>query len=328
MDTSYDPLLLSRRVRDATAAGIDAAELRTELWVRDLRGVARPAFVEHDALTTRMANAVALMSSCNALGGWASLRAQGNTWFDGSATAEIDRPVLIHCLPGSQLRVRPGILPSESLVHPDETIDFAGYRVATMARAAFDEMCSAPALAAAVVACDMATSTVSDVPHTTLANIERVIGSHHKVRGIVQARKALSLSSSRSASPVETRTRLIAVQKAGLTRLSVNCPVFDRSGQLLGIADLLDEEAGFVIESDGLQFHGPEHRTKDNPRQERFERVGLVVCRVTSEDHRQSHATAARMRAARRDALARPNGAWTTQTPPWWPTWRHRARWD
>ena len=325
---AYDPLLLSRRVRDAKAAGIDAAELRSDLWVRDLRGVARPAFVAHDALTMRMSDAVALMSSCNALGGWASLRAQGNTWFDGSADAENDRPVLIHCLPGSQLRVRPGILPSESLVHPDETIDFAGYRVATMARAAFDEMCSAPALAAAVVACDMATSTVSEVPHTTLANVERVIGSHHKVRGIVQARKALNLSSSRSASPVETRTRLIAVQKAGLTRLLVNRPVFDHVGQLLGIADLLDEEAGLVIESDGLQFHGPDHRTKDNHRQERFERVGLVACRVTAEDHRDPYATAARIGAARRDALARPVGPWTTETPAWWPSWRHHSRWD
>lgn len=128
---SYDPLLLSRRVGETRRAGVSPAELRGDLRVRGLRGVARRAFVEHDALTTRLSDAVALMSRANALGGWAALRVQGNTWFDGPADADSDRPVPVHCLPGRQLRVRPGIAPTEWLVHPDETIDLGGYRVAT-----------------------------------------------------------------------------------------------------------------------------------------------------------------------------------------------------
>ncbi len=330
---SYDPLLLSRRVGAAQTAGVSAAELRTSLWRRDLRGVARPAFVEHDALTTRLSDAVALMSHSNALGGWASLRAQGNTWFDGTTIhpptgSIVDRPVPIHCLPGSQLRVRSEIIPTESLLHPDEILDLGGYRVATLARAVYDEMCWAPSLTAAVIACDMALSTVSEVPHTTAHAIGRVISSHHKVRGIVRARKALALSHTRSASPGETRTRLIAVQRADLGHLLVNCPVFDLDGRLLGIADLLDEEAGLVVESDGLRFHGPADRVKDDDRQVRFENSGLVVARVTTADHHDPQSTAARLNRSRREAASRRRRDWTTALPTWWPSWQHHRRWS
>ena len=40
----------------------------------------------------------------------------------------------------------------------------------------------------------------------------------------------------------------------------MNCPVHDRSGRLLGIADLLDEEAGLVVE-----FDGADHRRSPAP---------------------------------------------------------------
>ena len=324
---SYDPLLLSRRVRHALADGVPAAELRFDLWVHDLTGVVRPAFTQHDPVTTHVSNAVALLSSANALGGWAALWAQGNTWFDGSAGTDSLRPVPIHCLPGSQLRRRPGVTPTESLVHPDEIIRLGRYQVASMARAAYDEMCGAKNLAAAVVACDMATSTVSDVPHTTPEAISAVLGSHHKVRGIVQARRAWKLSSTRSASPGESRTRLLVIGTAGLRRVLVNQPVFDLSGALVGIADLLDEEAGLVIESDGLEFHTAGNRTRDNHRQERFERAGLVVCRVTAQDHQAPWSAASRVLAARADAQSRTTRRWTTQTPTWWTSWKHYPRW-
>jgi hypothetical protein len=322
-----DPLTLSRRVKHARLAGLSPAERRTALWTGDLHGVVRPAFYEFDALTTRLSDAVALMSDRNLLGGWAALRAQGNTWFDGQDRHGNPDEVLIHCLPGSQLRARRGIRPSEGLVHPDEVIDLGNYQVATMARAAFDEMCRASGLRDAVVALDMATSTTSGVPHTSVAAVDRVIRSHYKVRGMVQARKAITVGSARSASPGETRTRLIAHLDAGLTGLLVNQPVFDETGTLLGIADLLDEEVGLVIESDGADFHsGP--RTKDNHRQERFERSHLVVCRVTGDDHRDRYGTAARILAARRDASRERDRRWTTIKPDWWPSWRHASRWD
>ncbi len=324
----HDPYLVSRRRAAVLASGVDAAETRSALWTRGLHGVLRPTWWVHDPLTTRIGDAVALMSDANALGGWAALRAWGNEWFDGTRADGSDRPVLVHCLPGSQLRARPGIRPSQSAILPDETVRIEGYRLATIARAAFDEMCTAPGLREAVVVADMAASTTTELPRTTLRDIARVEGSHHKVRGIVQVRRALALATSRSASPLETRTRLVWHLDADLGPVGVNVPVFDGRGRLAGVADLLDEDAGLVVESDGADAHGRDRRDHDHDREERFERAGLVVCRVGPRHHRDRYALAARLREARRDAASRPRGTWTTTKPTWWPTWTHAPRWD
>ena len=39
--------------------------------------------------------------------------------------------------------------------------------------------------------------------------------------------------------------------------MHVNCPIQDLAGNLLGIADLLDEEAGLAVE-----FDGADHRAR------------------------------------------------------------------
>ncbi len=276
----------------------------------------------------RIADSIGLLTSSCLLGGWASLRAQGNTWFDGLDAWGKERRAMIHCLPGAQLRNRSIIQPFRGTVHPDEMVDFEQFSLTTMARAAFDEMRMAKNVREAAVVLDMATSTTTARPHTTIDRVERVVLSHHKVRGLVQARNALVLGSARSASPWETRTRLIAELDAGVPRMAVNVPLFDMSGNLLGIADLLDEEAGLVIESDGAHHRENEAHTEDNVREERFERSGLVVSRVTSLDHKDRWRTVGRIAAARRDALAVTKREWTTDKPPWWNTWPHARRWD
>lgn len=227
------------------------------------------------------------------------------------------------------MRVRPRLVqPFRGLIHPDEMIDLGDLEVATMARAAFDEMRMARNLREAVVVLDMAVSTTHEHPHGSVAGVRRVIDSHHKVRGLVQARRALQLGSTRSASPWETRTRLLAQLDAGLNDLSVNVPVFDVNGRLLGVADLLDAETGLVIESDGSHHREQERHTEDNWREERFERTGLVVARVTSLDHRDRWHTVGRIAAASRDARAATKREWTTTKPDWWYTWKPGRRWD
>lgn len=276
----------------------------------------------------RVADAVGLLTTSCALGGWASLRAQGNTWFDGLDGHGEERRALVHCQPGSQLRRRSILQPFRGSLYPDEVIDFQTYSLATMARAVFDEMRMASSIREAVVALDMATSTTIGLPHTTMERVERVITSHHKVRGLVQARNAWALGSGRSASPWETRTRLVATLDAGMSKLQVNVPIFNPHGTLLGIADLLDEEAGLVIESDGADHRENERHTDDNRREEAFERSGLVVSRVTSLDHQDRWRTVGRLVAARRDALRTVKREWTTAKPDWWWTWEPGRRWD
>ncbi|KAA1400049.1 hypothetical protein [Aeromicrobium ginsengisoli] len=322
-----DPTLVSLRVKRAHELGFTAGQLRGDQWQHVAHGVVRPAFFAVDPTSARVADAVALMGRANVLGGWASLWVQGNRWFDGSDRSGDPREVLIHCLVGSQLRVRPGILPSQADLHPDEVESLGHYDVATLARSAYDEMRVARNLREAVVVLDMAVSTTSEVAHTTLAAVRRVVESHHKTRGIVQARNALELGTSRSGSPWETRTRLMAQLDVGIRGLEVNVPVFDLSENLLGVADLIEPETGLVIESDGADHRELSRHTDDNVREEKFERAGLVVCRVTSLDHVNRWATVGRINRARIDAARARNRQWTLDKPDWWTSWSPARRW-
>lgn len=75
-------------------------------------------------------------------------------------------------------------------------------------------------------------------------------------------RSALLLADERSWSPFESRVRVVWVVECGLPRPLVNQEVFDRrTGRLLGVADLLDIEAGLVVECDGGE-HAKAGRTR------------------------------------------------------------------
>lgn len=322
------PFVVPRRSAQILAGGATPQDLRGARYVRRAHGLLLPADVDGDPVMMRVADAIGLLTDGCLLGGWASLRAQGSSWFDGLDRSGGARPPLVHCLPGAQLRRRSIVQPFRGLVHPDEVIDFETFSLTTMARAAFDEMRMAGNLREAVVALDLATSTTSGMPRTTVARIEQVIAGHHKVRGLVQARQALAWGSTRAASPWETRTRLIAHIDADVRDLQVNVPLFSPGGRILGIADLLDEPAGLVIESDGGHHRDHERHTEDNVREEDFERSGLVVTRVTSLDHQHRWRTVGRIVSARRDALQTTKREWTTTKPDWWWTWRPGRRWD
>lgn len=272
----------------------------------------------------RLDDALGLMVPGTVLGGWASLRFQGNDYFDGWSSRGT-RKALVHCPPGTQLRRREIVQTFRGLLHPDEVLELEGTTVTTMARAAFDEARIAPSVEEATVVLDAAVSFVNGRPHTTLGAVSRVLDSHFKVRGIVQARAAWSLATPRAASPWETRTRFRA-RDADLTGLLVNVPVFGPSGDLLGIVDLIDPESGLVIESDGGQHRELENHTEDNRREERLENHGCVVARLTVLDHRDRWACVARQRAAHLQALSRPRGTWTLDQPPWWHSWEPGRR--
>jgi hypothetical protein len=323
----FDPTFQSRRTAFARASGVSAKGARGPAFVHPHHGVLRHAGSATDPLLLKISDAVALLGPQHVLGGWASLRVQGNTWFDDRVSEGERRDVGLHCLPGSQLRRRPGISPLRGLLHPEEIVSLEHYDVTTMARAAYDEMRLARDLRESVVVLDMATSTTHRLPHATLAAVERVVSMHVKTRGMAQARRALGLGSTRSASPWETRTRLVAELDAGITGLRVNPPVFDELGNLLGVVDLLDEATGLVIESDGGQHREVERHTDDNRREEELERGRLTVCRFTSLDHADRLAMAARMVRARRDAARERDRRWTLDQPDWWREWPPAARW-
>lgn len=115
-------------------------------------------------------------------------------------------------------------------------------------------------------------------------------------------RAALELASDRSASPPETRLRLVWELDAGLPPPLVNVPVYSRTGQLLGIPDLLDPVAGLVVEYDGDDHRDPHRHSEDVDREARFRGVGLEVTRVTGRDLRRTPELVHRLHTARKRA--------------------------
>lgn len=196
-----------------------------------------------------------------------------------------------------------------------------GIACAGWLRTTFDGMRRAVSLSDAVVFADM-TLAAGVVGYGQLV---AYVELHRGWRGVRQAREALALAVTASASPPETRMRLIWVLDAGIPVYRVNQPVFDLGGRLLGIADGLDLESATVVEYDGDDHRGIVQHSADNLREERFEEHGLTVMRATRLDlGRNRQPLAERMRRTRARGLSRDRTGdrWTITPPPGWRGWR------
>lgn len=317
------------RVAEVLATGVEAHGLRRKAWHHPFWGVVRPVVDDPMQPLTRIRDATALIRGGGALGGWASAFRQGVCYLDGWDRAGRPQPVLLHTLPGHQVRRRDGILPCRAALLSGELIWFDGDPMTTLARALYDEMRLAPSLVEAVVVIDMGVSRLAGHARTTIAEVGRVIGRHVKTRGIVQARRALERATDRSCSPLESRTRVVAEDALPAVTWRINRPVFDAAGRLLGIADLIDPETGLVIESDGAVHRESARHTADNVREEGMEDTNLTVVRVTSRDHGDTVALDRRLRRGHRRAMTRDprRDRWTLIEPPWWSRSKLARRW-
>lgn len=298
-------------------------------WAESFRGVRTPDHHDPANPDVRIAQALALLTPGAVVTGWAGARMHGVLVLEGREPDGSFQPVVIASPGRGQLRTREGLSPTRRSIHDHEITLVGVHPVASLARCAYDLALDAQSVWRAVVAIDMCTSTVMEQARTSLGNIRAVATSHAKTRGIVAVRGALDLTSSRSASPLESSTRLVATTMAGYSDLLENVPIFDFDGKLAGVADLLDPVAGVVIETDGNQHRDAGTHTRDNRREELFERLGLFVGRVTALDHRDRPVLAARLAAGRWHALGnRSNARWTIEKPPWWSDWRPGRRWD
>jgi len=315
-----------RRTTELAEAGLSRRERDASLWDRPYRGVRRPSSLDPDDPDVRIADAVCAMEPGAVLTGWAGARQHGVQGLDGRRGGEA-LPVVVVSHRGRQRR-RPGLEVSRRGLHEHEIKVVGGVPVASLARCAYDMALDARSVEGAVEVLDACCSTLTAGSWTTPSLIGAVADSHAKTRGIVRARRALALASTRSASPLETSTRLVAVTAAGYQDVRVNVPVFDLEGRLLGVAELLDPERGVVVETDG-DFHAARsRRTGDKPRQEAMARTGLVTVRVTADDHRDRAALAARLARARREASPLRPRSWTLDHPSWWWSWTPGHRWD
>lgn len=220
---------------------------------------------------------------------------------------------------GSQVKIRRRHLidVSRERLDADEIEALRGVRRTIDVRTAFDGARWAANLYDAVVFLDM--MLTADV--VTERELEAYFAVHPRWRGVPQARLALSLARTGSRSPPETRLRLLWVVEAGLPMPLVNPPIFSRDGMLLGYPDLLDIEAGTVLEYDGDEHRDIRQHLDDNVREECFEEHGLLVCRVGGLDlWSRRRSTIDRLIRTRLRGMARDRSLdrWTLQPPSRW----------
>lgn len=252
-----------------------------------------------------------------AVTGWASLRLHRGGFFDGlGPDGQTAVPVPLVVPRASKMRGTDQVQLSREPLEPHEVTIVQGIRCTRPERAVFDEMRRTRDLREAVVAADMAAAALV----TSTSRLTRYWRAHRSWRRATLVEQALPLVSERSRSPQETRYRLIWVLDAGLPVPLVNQPVWDLAGRLLGIADLLDEEAGLVGEFDGAEHRRIGRHTDDLGRQDGFERVGLEMCRATGLDVRRPDQLVSRIhfRRSRARWLRPQERAWTVTPPSTW----------
>lgn len=138
-----------------------------------------------------------------------------------------------------------------------EVVTLNGIPCTNVARATFDAMRQADDDREAVVELDM----MAAAERISIMRMAAYPAAHGGWQRTGRVLRAVDLASEHSLSPNETRLRLIWVLDAGLSRdVLVNCPVHDRTGALLGIADLLDPAAGLAVEFDGAEHRGAGRR--------------------------------------------------------------------
>jgi hypothetical protein len=187
----------------------------------------------------------------------------------------------------------------------DDVVEIRGLRCMAAVPSVFDAMRLHPDVRGAVVDADMAAAARL----LAIKDLQAYVDARPTWRGtpgVPVVRAALKLAHDRSASPPETRLRLVWVLDAGLPPPLVNVPVYDRSGHLLGIPDLLDPVAGLVVEYDGDDHRDPARHSDDVDREARFRGVRLEVTRVTGRDLRRTPELVHRLQTARKRALFLP----------------------
>lgn len=245
--------------------------------------------------------------------GWAALRWYGGTWFhgrdsDGEGLRQIPIASALH------LRTPPGAVVTEERIAPGDFTCYDGLVCTTPVRSVFNEMRASrdPWRACAVAEMAFFNDLVS------LEELTEYVVEHPRYHGVRLARDRLAWLDENSWSPQEVRMREIWTHVAELPRPLCNVPVFDRAGNLVGVPDLLDEEAGMVGEYDGaVHLH---QRREDLDREARFRALGLEYVTMVAGDSHQPTNMAHRLRRAHdRAAFAAPSQrGWTVEPPRWW----------
>ena len=301
-------------VDPAGVAGPTRGQAAGPRWRRTSRGFHVPSWVDGSLPEQRVMEQSVRLPAGGAVTGWAALRLHGGGFFDGLAPdGRTPFPVPLALGPRGDVRPDASVVLDRDRLDPQEVVVRRGIACTRVPRALFDAMRRRENRREAVVDMDMAAAAEL----TSLRRQQAYVATRAGWTGVAQVRWALALASEHSRSPNESRMRLVWLLDAGLPPPLVNQPVHDRAGRLLGVADLLDVEAGLVGEFDGADHRGATQHSRDVGREERFRRAGLEMFHVTGPDLHDTRLVARRMLSSRARArwLAPTERRWVVEPP-------------
>lgn len=283
------PHNLSRPVRiDPTGrAGPTKRQASGPHWVRTSHGFYVPASTPRDLPEQRILEQSVRLPPGGAVTGWAACRLHRAALIDGLGR---DRrtPLPVPLAPGrtGNIRADDQVVLTYERLDAGEVVPRLGIPCVDVLRATFDAMRLADDDREAVVVMDM----MAAAEPTSLVRMRDQADAHPGWRGI----------------------------DAGLPPgVHVNCPVLDRAGRLLGIADLLNERAGLAVEFDGAEHRRAGRQTRDVHKDEELRSHGLEVTRVTGLDLLEVPRVVRRLLDARGRAKfeADPDRRWVARPP-------------
>lgn len=308
------PLTRPVRIDPEGLTGPTPGQSRGPRWRKTAHGYFVPAGVSDECPEQRVMEQSVRLPSGGGVTGWAACRLRGAAFFDGLDTdGATHLPVPLAIGPASLVRGDTAVRVSRDSLAGELITHVQGIPCVPVRRAVFDAMRWASDVREATVAIDMAAAAEL----TSVRRMRSYVATRPGWRGVPKVRRALDLADENSMSPGETRMRLAWVLDAGLPAPLCNQPVFDRRGNLLGVADLLDPTAGVVGEYDGAAHRGARRHRRDVLREDRFRRAGLEYFKVVGLDLADVPLIVERMVTTRRRAKLLPSRDRTwTLTPP------------
>lgn len=296
----------------ASALGPTRNQLRGKSWRKVTHGLYVPVSADRRRVEQRIAEEAGRLQRDGAVTAWAAIRLHRGGFFDGlKPDGRTEIPVPLALGSAYNLTKSPAIHLFREHLDAADVTNVGRVRVTVECRAVFDEMRRSGDLREAVVAMDMAAAAEI----ASIRQVREYAAAHPGFRRSALVRSVLDLAAENSRSPMETRMRLVWVLDAGFPQPLCNRAVFDRSGRLLGVPDLLDEEAGVVGEYDGVEHRKRARHRDDVRREEAFRRAGLSYFEIVAGDGPEVMVD--RMTWARKEALWLPESQrrWTISDP-------------
>lgn len=299
-------LVLPVRIDRDGGSGPTPAQVRGPHWRSTSYGFHVPADTPIDVPEQWIAEASVRLPPGGRITGWAACRLHEANFFDGldrDGSTRITIPVAIG--PRGRVRHRNGL----RVLHWEVPIQ---HRDTRHGLATVDE------LWATADAARLAGSLIEAVVVIDMMCAAQVVSIRQlRESALWFAPGVLDAASEHSRSPNETRCRLQCRVALPGVRWIVNCPIHDLSGRLMGIADLVDLEAGLVVEFDGADHREGARHTRDVVKEDAFRRAGIEVVRVTGSEVDNEAVVTGRVRAGRERAKFEPEveRRWVARPP-------------